>query len=185
LSAKAQEQAVSNYLAYLRDPESVVDHVRVQELADALEQATEPIERLRLRQQLEEAQSADEAPVREAFVVHAQAWASEHGVTASAFQAEGVPSDVLQEAGLLPRSARRRSTRRVTNRVGADDVRKAIPRRKGTTFTIPSLAEKTGASVATARKVVKDELLAGNIVERGSEADHKGRGRPPTLYARA
>lgn len=184
MTTKTQEQAVSNYLAYLRDPESIIDHARVQELTDALEQTTDPLERLRLRQELEQAQTADEAAVREAFVTHAQAWASEHGVSASAFEAEGVPADVLREAGLMPRSTRRRPGRRVS-RVGADDVRMAIPKRKGSTFTIPSLAEKTGASVATARKVVKDELLAGNIVERGSETDHKGRGRPPTLYARA
>jgi hypothetical protein len=58
-------------------------------------------------------------------------------------------------------------------------VRAAIP---GTTFTIKSLQERSGASPAVVRKVVAEELDAGNLTDEGADPDHSGPGRAPTLY---
>ena len=113
------------------------------------------------------------------FVTHARAWAEEQGITAAAFEAEGVPSQVLRKAGLAPttRGRQRRTGKR--SRVTVAEVRAAIPRGS---FTIKTLQELSGASPAVVRKVVTEELGGGQLKEIGPDPDHRGPGRAPTLY---
>ena len=179
MASKSAETAVRTYLAALRDPSSLRDETRLAQLQSQLETSTDDLERLRLRQQIFDVESPSVAQHENEFITHAKSWAEEHGVTAKAFEAEGVPGHVLRKAGLAaPRGGRgrRSGTRR---RVTVAEVRAAIPRG---TFTIKHLQEISGASPAVVRKVVADELAAGNLKDQGPDPDHRGPGRSPTLY---
>lgn len=182
MATKAQEEAVRRYLEYVKDPASIVDASQVEKLEARLAEATDPVERLTLRGHLEAAREGNGEAVREGFGAHAKAWADDKGVTASAFEAEGVPRDVLADAGLV---SKRGGRRRPRNRVSAEDVRKALPRRKTQQVTVNSLAEETGASVGTVRNVIKEEVEAGRLAEAGPDPGHAGPGRAPTVYVKA
>lgn len=183
MATKAQEDAIRAYLQYLQDPSSIIDADIINEFEGKLAAATDPIERVALRQQLKQARTGDQTAVRDGFVTHAKAWAEDHGVSASAFESEGVPRDVLTEAALAPKRGRRPRTR--SSRVTAEDVRKALPRKKTQGVTVNSLAAKTGASVGTVRTVVKEEVDAGRLEDAGPDPDHSGPGRAPTIYKKA
>lgn len=181
-SPNAAEAAIRNYLAALRDPRSLRDEKRIDELSTKLEQSGDEIERLQLRQELIEAQTPSVERFEEPFVEHAKAWSERTGISERAFLEEGVPSQVLRRAGFrVPASAGRgrrgAGTRR--SRVTADEVRAAIPRG---TFTIKRLQEASGASPAVVRKVVLEEEQAGRLVRTGTDPDHVGPGRSPSLY---
>lgn len=181
LSADVPVEAVRRYLHYLKDPSSLIDHRQVTALEAKLEEAADVVERLALREQLQQARTVDAAAVRDAFVTHAKAWADEQGITADAFRAEGVPDDALAEAGLLAKPPRRSRTRRSP---AADAVRSALPKQEGQAVTVHSLAAKTGASVDTVRSVVKQEVKAGRLKRAGADREHSEPGRPPTLYVK-
>lgn len=183
MATKAQEETIRAYLQYLQDPSSIIDADRINELEGKLSAATDPIERVALRQELEQARAGDETAVRDGFVTHAKAWAENQRVSASAFEAEGVPREVLAEAGLVPKSGRRRRSR--GPRVTTEDVRKALPKKKTQGVTVNSLAAKTGASVGTVRNVLKEEVEAGRLQDAGPDPEHSGPGRAPTIYKKA
>lgn len=180
------EEAVRSYLVALKDPAGLRDENRVKELQQRLEKSKDQLERVRLRQEIEEAERPSIERYENEFVTHAKAWAEEQGVGANAFAEEGVSDAVLRRAGLRRggrgRSGRRRGPGRST-RVSSDTVRGAIPSRG--TFTIKDLQERTGGSIATVRNVVKDAEENGLIQAQGTDPDHKGPGRAPTLYRRA
>lgn len=179
------EDAVRNYLVALNDPGALRDDDRIAELRQELEQTDDPLERVRLRQQLEEAQSPSVDRYEKEFITHARAWAEEHGVGSSALADEGVPDVVLRKAGLRRgpgRTSRRRDGGVKRPRVSADEVRAAIPARG--TFTIRDLQERTGGSIATVRNVIKEAEQNGVIESQGTDPDHQGPGRAPTLYKR-
>jgi hypothetical protein len=183
----AAEEAVRTYLTALKDPASLHDADAVSKLEREIGETDDPIRRLVLQQELLDAQRPSVERYEEAFTKHAKAWAEEHGVTAEAFASEGVPAAVLRRAGFAVRGGRgrgrpsgRSSSGRRT-RVSAEEVRKAIPRG---TFTIRKLEERTGASTAVVRKVVQAEIDAGRVTETGTDRDHSGPARAPTLYRR-
>lgn len=174
-----------NYLVALNDPGALRDDDRIAELQQALDQTDDPLERVALRQQLEDAQSPSVEHYENEFITHAKAWAEEQGVGASALAEEGVPDSVLRKAGLRRGGGRAAGRRRGPSkrpRVTADEVRAAIPSRG--TFTIKDLQERTGGSIATVRNVVKDAEANGQIEAQGTDPDHQGPGRAPTLYKR-
>jgi hypothetical protein len=183
------EDAVRNYLTALKDPDALRDDEVITDLESRIESSEDQLERLRLRQQLLEAQAPQFERSEDAFVSNAKAWADEHGVSAEAFASEGVPQGVLRRAGFsIGRGGGKKRTKgsrgtatRSRSRVTSDEVRGAIP--EGT-FTIKQLQEESGASPAVVRKVVAAELEAGNISEEGADPDHQGPGRAPTLYKR-
>lgn len=182
----APESAVRNYLVALKEPAALRDDNLVAELRQRLEATDDQLERVQLRQQVRDAENPSIDRFEDEFVAHAKDWAEEHGVGASAFAEEGVPDAVLRRAGLLRgRGGRGRSTRKGgatrSPRVSASDVKAAIPRG---TFTIKLLQERTGGSVATVRNVVKEAEQEGLIKAQGSDPDHVGPGRAPTLYKR-
>lgn len=186
--ATTQDSAVRSYLVSLRDPAALRDDARVNELKAKLEESSDALERLQLRQRLMEAESPSLESYEDAFVEHAKAWAESHGVSMDAFEAEGVPSAVLRRAGFrTTRGGRRRGPRtrvratRTRARVSADEVREAIP---SGVFTVKDLQEKSGASAAVVRRVVQEEVQAGRVSDEGPDPDHSGPGRAPTLYKR-
>ena len=186
---KAQQAAVRNYLMSLRDPSALRDDAVIADLHSRIDQTADDVERLKLRQQLLELQDPPLEQYEAAFVEHAKAWADDTGVTADAFVAEGVPPGVLRRAGfrgVTNGSARRtrRTTARASSarrRVSADKVRAAIP---AGAFTVKDVQEASGASAAVVRRVIGEEVDAGNVTDQGPDPDHSGPGRAPTVYQR-
>ena len=183
------EAAIRNYLTALRDPSSLRDDEAIGQLQSRLESSGDELERLQLRQQILDMETPSVERYEEEFVTHARAWADQHSISARAFEAEGVPSQVLRRAGFggVARGGRRPSrgrsagATRTRSRVTVDEVRSAIP--KGA-FTIKQLEEASGASPAVVRKVVREEVEGGRLMADGVDPDHTGPGRAPTLYRR-
>lgn len=182
------EHAVSVYLQALKDPNSLRDDDSITSLEQQLESSPDSLERLRLRQQLLDAQTPSVERYEEGFVTHAKAWADDHEITAKAFAEEGVSAAVLRRAGFdVPgaggargrRGASGAGTGRKRTRVTVSEVRDAIP--KGT-FTIKTLQDLSGASPAVVRKVVSEEMSAGRLKDEGTDQSHRGPGRAPVLY---
>lgn len=179
MASDSADTAVRNYLTALRDPSSLRDEESLAALQAQLDNSSDELERLQLRQQLLDLETPSVERYEADFITHAKAWADEHGITAAAFEAEGVPSSVLRKAGMSGPSRGRRGRRGTRTRVTVDQVRAAIPRG---VFTIKTLQEASGASPAVVRKVVAEELEAGNLKDQGADPDHRGPGRAPTLY---
>lgn len=183
MASSSAEVAVRSYLTALRDPSALRDEKRLASLQQQLESSGDELERLRLRQQIFDLESPSVQKFEDDFITHAKAWAEEQGITGKAFEAEGVAGSVLRKAGLAPigRGGRRGGRRGggTRTRVTVDQVRAAIPRGS---FTIKTLQEASGASPAVVRKVVAEELAEGRLKEQGSDPDHRGPGRAPTLY---
>jgi tryptophanase len=185
---KAQQAAVQNYLISLRDPSALRDDDAITTLQETIDQTDDALERLTLRQQLLDLQHPPLEKYEAAFVEHAKAWADDTGVTADAFKAEGVPAAVLRRAGFrrvtngdtrrTPRAGQPSRTRR---RVSADEVRAAIP---SGTFTVKDVQQASGASAAIVRRVISEEVDAGNLTDEGPDPKHAGPGRAPTVYQR-
>lgn len=191
MPAAAAESAVRDYLRAMQDPGSLRDDARINDLQKQLEKSDDGLERLRLRQQLMDAQAPSIETYEDGFVTHAKAWADESGITSKAFLDEGVSNEVLRRAGFdvggprRGRSSRNSSgtvTRTRRSRVTAEEVRNAIP---GGTFTIKTLQDASGASPAVVRKVVAEEEQAGRLTSEGTDPDHRGPGRAPILYRKA
>lgn len=191
MSPAATDSAVRDYLRAVKDPSSLRDDSTIADLRKKLEEADDGLERLRLRQQIADAESPNLARYEEGFITHAKAWADEMGIGVKAFTEEGVSNDVLRKAGFsLPgrrgrganksSAASGRAPRR--SRVTVDQVRAAIPQGG---FTIKKLQDVSGASPAVVRKVVVEEEAAGRLVKGGADPDHRGPGRAPVLYRRA
>lgn len=180
MASKSAASAVRTYLIALRDPSTLRDESQLAQLQSELDSSGDELERLRLRQQIFDLETPSISRYEEEFITHAKAWADEHGITGRAFEAEGVPAQVLRRAGLAAarggRKGRRTGTR---SRVTVDEVRALIPRGS---FTIRTLQETSGASPAVVRKVVNEELANGRLKEVGPDPDHRGPGRSPTLY---
>jgi hypothetical protein len=187
---KTKDAAVRNYLTALRDPVALRNDAAIADLRGKVEQADDELVRLQLRQQLLDLENPSTDGYEDAFVEHAKAWADAAGVSAEAFVAEGVPASVLRRAGFRGLSGGRRSTRsrRTTtatrpsstrSRVSADEVRAAIP---SSSFTVKDLQERSGASAAVVRRVISEEVDAGRLTDQGTDPDHTGPGRAPTVY---
>lgn len=187
MASATAERAVRDYLVALKDPASLRDDEKIAKLQRELAEATDEIARLRLRQQILEAQNPPIERYEEAFVTHAKAWAQESGITEKAFLDEGVPPEVLRRAGFRVPTGRRgrpRKTgagRRQRTRVSAEDVRAAIPKGR---FTIKDLQDRTGASAGVVRRIVREEEQAGRVKQDGTDTSHKGPGRSPVVYTR-
>lgn len=188
MASKAAEDAVRDYLTTLKDPGSLRDDERIGQLEKEHAEASDPIARVMLQQQLLEAKNPDMQSHEEGFVTHAKAWADAHGVSEAAFLAEGVSAAVLRRAGFSVRGAdrrsrggRRRSRQTGRSRVSADQVRAGLP---SGTFTTRDVQEATGASPAVVRRVLREEVEAGRVVDEGPDPNHQGPGRAARRYRR-
>lgn len=181
------EQSIRKYLSALADPTSLTDESAIAAAEKALESEDDPIERVRVRQHLIELRAPSLSSVEDEFVMHAKAWAEATGVTAEALAAEGVPSAVLRRAGFSVAGGRGRSRRSGSGgsgrskRVTTEEVVASMP---SGTFTVKMLQEASGASAGVVRKAIGQELEAGRLAEEGTDPDHSGPGRAPTLYRR-
>lgn len=180
------ETIIRTYLSALRDPSSLKDDEAVAGKQQELDATEDSISRLRLHQELRMLSAPSLDAVEDDFVVHGKAWAEEQGISAEAFAAEGVPSSVLRRAGFSVArgkegSGRKPVTRRRTSgtRVTTDEVIAAMPK---AAFTVKVLREISGASPAVVRKAITAEVQAGRLVDGGTDPDHTGPGRSPTLY---
>ncbi len=187
MAESAAERAVRTYLAALKDPSALRDEGKVAKLQEDIAGAGDPVKRLRLRQQLLDAERPSLSKFEDEFVTHAKTWADENGLSSEVFAAEGVSAGVLRRAGFAvrggggrrPAGARRRASGR---RVTTEQVLAAVPRGA---FTTRQLQESSGASPAVVRKAIQAEVAAGRLVEQGTDPGHKGPGRSPTLYKRS
>jgi hypothetical protein len=200
------EEAVRRYLQFVEDPSTARDEALLGRLRHQLSSATDPIEKLKVIAQIEQAEQADGESIRTAFVRHARVWAEEHGVTVSAFRQLGVSDIALAEAGFDLGFARRQAPRPVrsgTARTGspgvsrgsagpsgtrtrgsADDIRSWMLAH-GSDFTLAQAMAGAGGSLGTVKKVVDDLVAVGQIRNLGPDPDHRGRGRAPHRYGRA
>lgn len=178
-------EAVRSYLTALRDPESLKDDAAIESKTSELEEADDVIARLKLQEELRDLMAPSLESAEDDFVVHAKAWADEAGISSDAFIAEGVPAAVLKRAGFASVRAggkkARSTTRRSGTRVTTEEVIAAIP---NSAFTVKQLGNTSGASAAVVRKAINLEVDAGRVTELGSDPDHSGPGRAPTLYTK-
>lgn len=181
--ASRPDDAVRRYLVGLKDPSAV--RADTAELDARIAASDDPLERLQLH--AEKAQFED--PMRqleEEFTQHAKSYADAKGIPVDAFRAEGVADGVLRKAGFSVARRRRAgggAPRSSKPRVAAEDVRRALPRKKST-FTIASLRASTGASPATVRKLVRELIAEGAVEEIGPDPDTSGPGRAAIIYRR-
>jgi hypothetical protein len=182
------ETIVRTYLSALKDPNTLKDDEAVAAKQAELDQADDPITRLRLHQELRQLSTPSLESIEDEFVVHGKAWADQQGISAEAFAAEGVPTSVLRRAGFTVSGGRAAGRRRSSGsrkssgtRVRTEEVIDAMPNEA---FTVKQLRELSGASPAVVRKAIAAEVEAGRLVDVGTDPDHTGPGRSPVLYRR-
>lgn len=185
-SPEVAETAVREYLLFLEDPSTLIDQGRVEELRRTVDEATDPLDRLRALARLEAAQRPPEAGYRDAFIAHAVTWATENDVPGTTFLALGVERQVLEEAGLLRpevghhRVRRRRNTTRPRS-TSVKEIQEAAMRRQGE-FTLRQLADQVGGSPMTLRKALNELVDTGEVARLGPAAGWTGPGRAPIVY---
>ena len=174
------EDVVRDYLTALRDPKALLPTDAIESARSDLEGTDDPIERLKIRAEIEKLEAPPVDRLREEFVGVAKEWADGVGISGAAFAAEGVANDVLRDAGFTVSGGSTRSApkRASGKRVSRDDVTAAMKGR----FTVSSLEEATGASKATVRAAISDAIDAGDAKELGTDPSHEGPGRAPLLY---
>ncbi|HEX7134746.1 MAG TPA: hypothetical protein VF228_19380 [Iamia sp.] len=186
MAAPTPEDAVRRYLLWLEEPESIVDDDAVARAEAAVAEAADPLARLHALADLEHARAADAEGVTADFVAHAKDYADAQSIPLAAFEALGVPAEVLRQAGLTGGRGRRgRASGGAGQRapkVSIDELKAAV-RRLPKQFTLADVArEAGGGSPQTVRKAVDEMIEAGHARNLGPKQDHTGRGRAPTLY---
>lgn len=183
------EDAVRAYLVYLQDPKSLIDHETIASLESDLSSETNPLNRLKLRTQLERLQNPDTAAVEQGFLDHAKAWATAHDVGPAALRAEGVSTSVLRRAGFSVAGGKRKPSRSKASKDKAPKAKAKTSLEEITTwmlkqrkaFTVAEAAAATGASRASASKALNGLYEEGTVVDAG-EAERTGPGRPALAY---
>lgn len=188
MAAPTPEDAVRRYLLWLEEPESIVDDEAVARAEAAVADAADPLARLHALADLEHARAADAEGVTADFVAHAKAYGEAQSIPLAAWEALGVPAEVLRQAGLTGGRARRPGrpagggTGSRAPKVAIEEL-KAAARRLPKQFTLADVArEAGGGSPQTVRKAVDEMIEAGQVRNLGPKPDHHGRGRAPTLY---
>jgi hypothetical protein len=181
------ESVVRNYLLARNDPSTLIDSDRVANIEKSVRDTSDPVERLKLQAELRQASEPDLSSIETEFVIVVKRWAEEHGVTADLLEAEGVPRDVLKQAGLVTsRGGRKKTTSNAPRkpRVGRDEVSAHVKKLRGR-FTLADVAHATDASTATVRKVVNEMVDEGAIDNHGPDEGYEGPGRAPTIYQKS
>lgn len=185
-TTKNQEEAVRRYLLYINNPSELVDQSKIDELQKKLDQSEDPVERIKLRNEMERTKKPPAEEVESEFVAVAKQWADQHGISAEALKAEGVKPAVLRKAGFSVAGGGRRgasATKRTGGkRASKDDVVKHITsKRSGSQFTLNQVMEATGASRSTAGQVIS-ALTDESKIKKVGKAEHSGPGRAPDLF---
>lgn len=177
--------AIRNYITLLNDPDKLVDQDRIEALEQQLQDETDPLGRVQVRSELERAKRPKEDEYRKDFVENVKSWADENGISPEALKAEGVPTDVLREAGFKVGQAKRKQsskkqTQSRSRRVSPEEIERVL-NEQTEPFSIAEIAKVSGASNSTVRKVVRNKVEAGDLVEAGTR-DTDGPGRPAPVF---
>lgn len=191
--AKASaEAAINRYFRLLNNPDSLLDSEAIAKAAKRIEEAETPVARILARQEHADLQVPDVDGITATFVEHVKQWADDNSVDAAILLHEGVPADVLKQAGMdtqvkaaeriaAPAPERRKSR----SRVKADEIHSWLARRRSPdAITVRDVVAGTGASSAVVRRVVNEVVEEGLYVEAGLLQD-EGPGRAPMTYRRA
>jgi hypothetical protein len=178
-SPATAEDAIRRYLLSIENPDSLRDDEEIARLRVEAESATDPLERLRVFAALDRAENPDTASLEAGFITHAATYAAQHNIPASAFASLGVPQATLAAAKLAPGRRQAPKTRTRRPRTSSDTVASSLPAKP---FTAADLAELSGATLATARKVIADLTSAGLVETAEAPESWEGRGRVPTFY---
>jgi hypothetical protein len=184
---RSPEDSIRAYLSFLADPSASLDSRDIARLEKLVASTADPVEKLRLAAQLEQAKTPDGTVLQADFIRHARAWADTEGIPASAFRQLGVADDVLRKAGVLKGgrgvATRRRATaERTGRRVTVEDI-KAWALTQPDIFTIKDVTQAIGGSLVTANKALQELVVEGTISNLGPAEDHKGPGRAPARFA--
>lgn len=182
------DETIRQYLRYVSDPNSLVDRDKVSELEAAAERTEDLLERLRIYSELGQLSAIDVDTIKAKFIKHAGRWAKQNGVSAEAFRRMNVPEDILTAAKLLQKTkvARRAPSAAPGNvakrrtRVTTDTIIGVVPATGD--FTVKSIAEASGASDATVRKVIMELEEQRKITQIGTERSAGARGRGAAVY---
>jgi hypothetical protein len=142
-------------LEALQDPNTAVDWDEVEELASQIAEATDPVQRVLLRAEWRRASDpATYVPDLEAdFIAFAAQWAQANRVTGDDFFYEGVPLQVLREAGMgISEEARAYAVSE-----GADDADVAA---------VPSVADAPGAPLTQAASAEGSPFEPGGAMDK-------------------
>lgn len=179
--------AIRNYITLLNDPGKLVDQDKIDALEQQLADETDPLARVQTRSELERAKRPNEDEYRKDFVANVKSWADENGVGPEALKAEGVPVDVLREAGFKvgqPKRGSKQSGKKQqqsrSRRVSPDEIEKVLSEQTEP-FSIAEISKLSGASNSTVRKVVRNKVDTGELVEAGRR-DSDGPGRPAPVF---
>lgn len=193
MATKTIEDGIRGYLDSLgRSDKPVVDREAVKALRAQVRQESDPINKVKLLAELEREEAGrtpDFSGEQAVFVTEAKDWAESEGVTVGAFQAMGVPDDVLKQAGFeVPAgggsglsSGSRGSGGSRAPRIPLDEVlaeAKGLPAQ----WKLSDLAAKLGRNEPTVRNYVKRLMGEGLVTEIGDDPEHDGRGRAPKIY---
>jgi hypothetical protein len=185
------ERAVRRYLAFVEDPSTARDEIRVADLEAKIAAADDPIEKIHLASDLHRARLVDGENLRRDFIAVARRWADAQGIVPEAFRTLGVPDADLKAAGFdVGRTGRRRSevgtvptspSRTRAPRATTDDIR-AAARSFDQPFTIADLRDRAGGSPGTVRKALDEMVSEGLVTALGSTPGWTGPGRPPHRF---
>ena len=184
--ASNPEEAVRRYLLHLEDPSKLVDEAKVAAAQAAVEQAKDPLDRLKALADLEHARQPDTQDVEQRLRRPRQGLRRQRvdpGLR--------VPGDGCARPTCWPGPASRcgpaappgttasGAPRQRAPRVSLDTIKAAavrLPRQ----FTLNDLAEKAGGgSQGTLRKAVDDLVAEGKVRKVGPMPNYRGRGRAP------
>lgn len=182
--AKKTEDSIREYLDSMgKDAKPIVDKEAVRSLKAEIKGTSDPIAKLRLIAALDEAEAGivpDTSGLEAVFVAEAAAWAEKEGIPAHAFQAIGVPDDVLKKAGFKLSAAAASKAGVRAPRLDESEVLEAIKALKLPNWKLSDLAAAIKREPATTRNYVAKLLEKGAVVEAGEDAS--GPGRAAKLY---
>ncbi|HYI61530.1 MAG TPA: hypothetical protein VEW93_06965 [Acidimicrobiales bacterium] len=196
MATKKIIDGIRSYLDSLgQSDKPVVNREAVKALKAQVRDETDNINKLKLLAELEREEAGrvqDHSGERAVFVAEAKAWAEGEGIPVSAFQALGVPDEVLKEAGFeLPAGGRGSGSSRAGRSAGTRAPRIPIEDVLAAAQALPAqwkladLAEKLGRDATTTRNYVKKLVEQGSVVEVGDDPEHDGRGRAAKVYRMA
>lgn len=186
LDVEEADRAVREAVLLHTDARSLQNENRISELQASIEQETDPVERVKLRAELEKEYKVDEKDIERRFVKYAKRWTNHYGVSVESLRSEGIPPRLLKRAGFTVRGGagpeKRTSyaghgNQRVTQADVIEWLNKATT---GSRFTLHDLQQHTGCSAGTARSAL--EALGDKIVSEGPDPDHSGPGRAPNVF---
>jgi hypothetical protein len=172
---------------YLTDPDSLRDPAAIEKAQAEVNEAVDPIDRVKALTALERAQVIDGEVYRRGFLQNIREWVEATGVSVSSLRMYGVPDEDLVEARLVSRPVARAGKVKAPVRNGTrsprlDPMDVAAKMRKGTKYRLSDIAELIDREPATTRNYVNKLLAEGVVDDLGGDPAHDGKGMAPRLY---